>query len=321
MSEVVFVAWRRASVRTVELAERLGAELIVVRDRPPYLRAYLETGRLLEEKRPRVVIVQLPQGPLLYRVARLRDRLGFRLVADVHTAMVVYDGWKGVVLNRPFLRYLRRADLVLVHNEPLARLLDARLGLRDRLMVVYDPPARLEPRAAYEGLEPRSYILLPASWAPDEDVEGVVRAYCDAAPRLRLVVTGDYRRRGARPPVCRGVVYTGFVERSVYNWLVSNARIVIAETRREYTFLRSAWEALSAGRPALIASTETLRSIYRGYSGFYESPEGLRRLLSRVDELTPILEDEFAALRAELLRESEEMLERLRARLEELSRR
>lgn len=319
--EAVFVAWRRASVRTVELAEKLGIELLVVEDRPPYIRAYLETGRLLKAKKPRVVIVQLPQGPLLYRVARLKEKLGFRLVADVHTAMVVYDGWKGVVLNRPFLRYLRRADLVLVHNEPLARLLDAKLGVRDKLMVVYDPPARLEPRTAYEGLEPLEYILVPASWAPDEDIAGVVKAYCASGLRaLKLVVTGDYRRRGVKPPACNGVVYTGFVERRVYNWLVSNARLVIAETRREYTFLRSAWEALTAGRPALIASTETLRSIYRGYRGFYSSTDELRGMLSRVEEYTPILEKEFSVLRERLLRDSMSMLERLKARLEELAR-
>ncbi|AEM38447.1 hypothetical protein Pyrfu_0577 [Pyrolobus fumarii 1A] len=322
----VFVAWRRISARTRDLAGSLRAKLVFIRSGPPYIRACIETKRVLEELRPQTVIVQLPQGPLLYRVAQLRDRLGYVLVADVHTAMVVHDTLKSLVLNKPFTRYLRRADIVVVHNRLVARLVEEKIGVEpSRILVVYDPPPRMEPvEEPPFAKELGEFILVPAGWAADEPLEEIVEAFCasKASSKYRLVLTGDYgraRRRATRiASMCRAVMLTGFLPAPQYNWLVRNATAVIAATLREYTFLRAAWEAIVLHKPLLASRTRTMEDLLGAdYPGLFNPRSGdLERLLGGLAEGNLIEE-----LRASVARLAERLVPEQRSMLEELDRR
>ena len=74
---IVFIAWSKLSRRSRDLARELNAEIIFFADKPPYLSAFKRTRKFLENERPGVVFVQLPQGPLLWLVLRLSKKTWF----------------------------------------------------------------------------------------------------------------------------------------------------------------------------------------------------------------------------------------------------
>lgn len=327
----VFVAWSRLSRRTRDLASALGLKLLFLPYRPPYLKAIVYTKRILLEEKPELVFVQLPQGPLLYTVLRLRDRLGYRVVADVHSGFIVYASLKEWLLNSPFKRLLRRVDLVLSHNEAFTKLLvEKSLVLKSRVLTVYDPLPDLsgsEPPPL--GLEPASYILVPASWAPDEPLWEIVKGFLESGVQgsFKLVVTGDYRRRLELAGRIRRlaeeysrVVLTGFLPRPQYNWLLLNAQLIVAATVKEYTMLSAIWEAVAARRPFMATTTRTLERILGSSYPCLTPPtvEGFKKAFPRCVELDSagrsVVEDTIVKLR-EL---SYSSMERLREAIREL---
>ena len=267
-NNAAFVAWSRLSRRTRDLARILGADLIFLPYGPPYLRAWRETARLLGSKAYDVVFAQLPQGPLLLRLATLSGRLGFKLVADVHTGFVVYDGLRGWILNRPFLSLLRAASAVLAHNRCVAGILQSRLGI-GRVYIAYDPlPVLPEPEEPpFHGeLESEPFIVVPASWAGDEPLEYIARSIAQLEGKLRLVVTGDWARSPRRARRLKRIlggrlVLTGYLPEPQYSWVIRNSLAVVAATRRECTVLSALWEAVSAGKLAIVSSTSTLQEL------------------------------------------------------------
>ena len=329
---LVFVAWSRLSTRTRNLAYHLGAELFFVQDRPPYISAWIKTGRLTEA-RPDVVLVQLPQGPLLYRVLGLAKRRGFRVVADVHTGFLVYDSAKSWLLNAPFARLLQRTSLVVVHNEDLAMLARRKYKLSsDKVMVVYDPPPRPIEPAPIDYLANREIVLVPASWARDEPLDYIVREYVNSpvCNDYVLVITGDpgrnkklyYRVKEvlrAEKTCSNNVVLAGFVPSNQYEWLLRNSSAVIAATRREYTVLSSLWESIHHGRLVLVSRTRTLANLLGDdYPCFFTlSPGSLRSTLSNCLGDEKVLEH-VGRVFEELRQRALNTLHRLRLRLYEL---
>ncbi len=277
-ANTVFVAWSRLSRRTRDLAEVLGLSLFFVPDGPPYLRAWIETKRYLEKTLPCIVLVQLPQGPLLYRVAKLSKKIGYRVLADTHTRFIYPDSIASKLLNSPFVRYLKDTELVIVHNPPVKQLLLRKLkGLSEqKVLVVYDPlpkkPQYLK-KPGIPQIDEEPFIAVPASWAPDEPLDVLVRGFLRSAIKndYRLVITGDpsrnrklYKRimQALRDKSDRErVIISGFLSEHEYAWLLSYTKAVIAITKREYTMLSAIWEAVAYNKPLIVSDTATLRSI------------------------------------------------------------
>ncbi len=268
--QIALIAWARLSRRTRDLAQVLGAKLIFIPDMPPYLRAWIETKHILEKLRPKLVIAQLPQGPLLWRVLNLSKRLKYRVVADVHTSFVVHDSLKGLFLNRPFQHLLGEADLLMAHNEPQAKLIETMAGIsREKILIVYDPlpipPKTEEP--PIEILRRKEYILLPASWASDEPIYEIVKIYIELGLNYILVLTNNphrnkrFYKKLQKIIKNKPIILTGYLPIRQYAWVFQNAKAIIAATKREYTMLSSIWEAVAYKKPFLVLQTKTLKEI------------------------------------------------------------
>ena len=116
------------------------------------------------------------------------------------------------------------------------------------------------------------YLLLPASWSPDEPLDRLVRGYSASrmVDRYRLVITGDYRRndrmfRRVLRIVNSGrlrnsILITGYLPYDRYVDLLRGAAAVVAVTTREYTMLSSIWEAVACGKPFITVDTMSIRS-------------------------------------------------------------
>jgi len=293
----VFIAWRRLSRRTLLLSGELGLETFFVPGSPPYLRAAWTTWRYLVTRKPPVVFVQLPQGPLLAEVVEVSRRAGLKVVADVHTGFIYPTSLKGYALNRPFHTYLRRVDLVLAHNVLQADLVKRRAGVpSERVVLVYDPVPRIpegtrSPRL--DDVDLGRSVVLPASWAVDEPLDYITREFLESEVSRDhvLVITGSWRRnkklyRKLREVVRKGraedrVILTGYLPDEEYYHLIRHCKAIVAVSSREYTLPHVLWEAVAAERLFITLRTETLLAeVGRDYPCSFTMREGsLREVL------------------------------------------
>jgi glycosyltransferase involved in cell wall biosynthesis len=263
LAERIYIAWRTRVGRDIGIRTRwlpviLRAKLYLLTGAPPYLRQVANTIRAILWNKPKLVIAELPQGPLLLLLSILKFILRFKLVVDVHTAFLIYDDWKGVLLNKPFTPLLQSADLIIVHNSEIFKLLPKRLT--KRAILVYDPPRKL-----IKSQDESDYILLPASWRSDEPLEYILEEFLAANIKAPLVVTGDYKRREHLYHKYRNtphIVFTGYLNNEEYLTTLSRAKAVIVTTTREYTLLSAGWEAIYAEKIAIVSETKTLKRLF-----------------------------------------------------------
>lgn len=328
----VFLAWGRIGRRTKELAGVLKARLIYIPDKPPYLRAWSKTSRILREVSPRTVILQLPQGPLLLRAVMLKKKLGYSLVADVHTGFSVYESWKNLILNKPFHNLLKYCELVIAHNDPFREHLIKNKKIDPkRAITVYDPFPRIPKhlkKPTNIDIESYEYIVFPAAWDPDENLEFTVKEYLSsiASKQYKFVITGNYHRRIKLAEKIRSIsdkiILTGFIKSEEYYWILKNSKLIITGTTREYTMLSSIWEAVALEKPFVTNYTQTLKNILGKNTLYYTYHEGsLKKLLDTCLKSRGCiidLQERVKALKKKMLMLSRNSIEKLEKIINEI---
>ncbi|MEM3703592.1 MAG: hypothetical protein QXX79_04125 [Candidatus Bathyarchaeia archaeon] len=262
MALIAFVAWSKLSKRTKLIAEALGIDLWFFKDHAPYMRNIYKT--LSMGRRAKALLVQLPQGPLLAEAMFLKERFGCKLFADVHTAFLVEENVKGIILNKPFRSLLKHVDVAIAHNA-----CEASLMPRDKTIVVYDPWVVMERHnpPSTDG----NYLVMPCSFHSDEPVENVLSAA--AKSNIKMYVTGDWRKRPRLMQLYKrfsNITFTGFLPEEEYLNLLAGCRGMVAATKREYTTLCAAWEALAFNKPLALSNTKALKQTFDGYAAFFD---------------------------------------------------
>lgn len=329
--KIVAIAWSKLSRRTVSLSRELDAKLVFIPDKAPYLLALQKTDMFLKSQHPDVVLVQLPQGPLLWKAIQASNKIDFKVVADVHTGFIYNTTLKEVLLNRPFHKLLRRTDLVLSHNPMQKDLILERLKLeKGKVMLIYDPLIKLPQNLVQpklNGIIPRNYIVLPASWAPDEPLDYVVNEFIKSSisEECKLVITNEFRRNMPlyrrisnilkQKNALEKILLSGYLQSLEYYWLLKNSRFLIAVTRREYTMLSAIWEAVSSEVPFVASKTKTLKTIIGEYPFFFWFREGdLKKLFDKIKHET-FDADTISNVLIKLKIMSQSSIEELRKRL------
>lgn len=261
------MAWRRLSRRSQLLSEALGAELLFFPDRIPYIRAAYRTMNAISMKTPDVVIVQLPQGPLLLEAIVLRAFKHFKVIADVHTGFLMRWEWKSLLLNTPFKGLLGKCDAVAIHNEKMRELLPD--GAKAKAIVVYDPWFMI--KLVHSEPSKEAYLVFPASYHPDEPLEEVLSAVRVLCPDVKIKITGNWRRLPeVKQLETENITFTGYLTNEEYEQLIANATGIISGTKEEYTTLMSAWEAVAYRKPLAITDSQALRESYGAYPTYYD---------------------------------------------------
>ncbi len=327
------LVWSRMTRRSRDIAKQLNIELYHIGDRPPYIRAWLATPRIFREAggRDSCIILQLPPGPAVMRATMIRERP--KLLCDCHTGMFHYRNFKDYILNRPFRRFLRKCDGILVHNPESKELLSHLLGdskMRDEIHVIYDPlPLAAETRRPENLRIEWEYLVLPASWDADENLYAAIRGYLlSPAPKnnVKLVVTGDPGRRLRRERRLRRlleensslVVLAGYQPYESYMWLIQHSLAVIALTNWEYTVLSVVWEAALYRKPILYARTRTLANLFSGtdsesLSYEVDNPESMSKAIEWIMEHRDSLNAVGDRMGRKLVKLSRESMHRLRS--------
>ncbi|MBS7620678.1 glycosyltransferase [Candidatus Bathyarchaeota archaeon] len=314
--EIGIIAWKKLSRRSQLLSKAVNAKLWFFPDKVPYIRAFLDTLRVVVRENPRIIIVQLPQGPLLFEALLLKMLKKCEVVADVHTGFLVSTGWKGLLLNFLFVKFLRYADLILVHNSFQLHLIPC--SLRIKTLVVFDPWYLIsdeENRIDKQG----DYIVFPSSFAPDEPLEEVLKSIEFFDIPVKMYITGDWSKK---PEIIKHasdkVIFTGYLTNEEYYKLLSNAAAVLTGTKREYTSLMSAWEAVAYAKPLALTETGTLKSLFSGYAVFYDwkDSKSIANAIKSVLSLKPnmLIREELKLRTLESIKMLNQRLKRLRTR-------
>jgi len=265
---IVIVAWKGLSRRSELLSKALNAKLWFFPDDAPYIQAFFRTLRKTMTEKPKIIIVQLPQGPLLLEALLLRKLTKCKIVADVHTGFLIASNWRGLLLNSPFIKFLRNADLIILHNDFELNLIPS--NLREKTLIVFDPWYLIADISKQNGEKRNDYIVFPSSFAPDEPLEEVIRSVKSSNINVKIYITGNWKRY---PKIIKyaseNIIFTGYLPTKDYYQLISNATGIITGTKREYTSLMSAWEALAYAKPLALTETRTLRTLFENYAIFY----------------------------------------------------
>ena len=263
------VVWKKLSRRSELLAETLGAKLWFFKDKLPYARAAFRTLRNTISQKPKIMIVQLPQGPLLLEAYLLKKLIGCKVIADVHTGFLVNTDWKGLVLNAPFVKLLRTADVIIAHNETQLSLIPAKV--KNKTIVVYDPWYVIVDQKAKSRSTQGGYIVFPASFASDEPLEEVIESINAFNVDVKMYITGNWKRKPEiKKYASERIQFTGFLPSEEFNSLMANSTAVVTGTKREYTSLMSGWEAVAYGKPLALTATQTLKNLFWDYAIFYD---------------------------------------------------
>ena len=232
-----------------------------------YFVQFAMTLWVLARLRPKRVVCMLPPFPALVACliyATLRRAV---LVGDVHTYPLVSRTW------RPFLGVtawlLRRGKGAVVTNEANAAILRE---LDVHTLVLDDTPV-LTPGRETDPEPGARTVLVPASFDPDEPIEGIVEA-ATKCPDIDVVITGrDDTGRTAGLTVPENVRFAGFVSRGDYEQLLADATAVCSLTTLENCMQQAGYEAMAWGRPLVTSDTYDLRN-YFGDAAVFSEPDG-----------------------------------------------
>ena len=241
-----------------------------------------DTARLLRERRPRFVYVQLPPVFPLLQAWWYARRTGAQVIADNHTSIL--DGrWRLFHwLQKPLARRIR---INLAHNEANAALLRGWNAAGVMLLKspavtageILDPAADLSAFRENLAAPGRIRVLMVNRFAVD-DAWREVFAAAHITPEARFFVTGDPARADVTPDqVPDNVVLTGLLPKPVFIALMAACDVTLSLTLRPDTLLWSIRESLALGRPFVASRSPVMLAEFDGLGLFTDHrPEDMR---------------------------------------------
>jgi glycosyltransferase involved in cell wall biosynthesis len=250
-----FISWT-PHPRANAIADAIAAELYNPtpgkRNWPAPLRYTIQsvaTAIYVNRVRPSDIFFTNPPAVAGLAMVPLARLVGARVWSDSHSGAFNDPRWMRFArLNNWVMRHCAG---VIVTNRPLAELVRASGG---RPFVVNLVASRPQPRRA--GL--RQTIVAPLSYRFDEPVEELLQAAA-MAPEVHLTITGRAPEWVVQraPDNC---TLTGWLSRSDYDALLSQASGMACLTSRELTAQMGAFEAIEHGIPILASGTAVLRA-------------------------------------------------------------
>ncbi|MDZ7675010.1 MAG: glycosyltransferase [Acidimicrobiales bacterium] len=291
---VAFLAWTPVGGRSADIAEAMGGVAWCDYDErrrgwrtaERYLRSAVRQAVWLARHRPASVIATNPPifcGLVAFAYARLA-RAPF--VLDSHPSAFGYKASRQGRVTQPIHRQLvRRSNAVLVTTEKPARTVSAWGG---RPLLVHEPPARLEIRTRPPRRRPLFSFI--NTFASDEPTAEVVEA-ARLVPEVDVAITGRISRAPRElldaPP--DNVEFVGWLDAAGYEDLLVRSTAVVSLTTEPTSVMRSAYEAVYAGRPLVLTDTEVLRELFPDAVFTRNDPDALahavRDVLDRQREL------------------------------------
>jgi glycosyltransferase involved in cell wall biosynthesis len=298
MKPVLAITWERHR-RMNELSDWLGVNLRILESKHRGLRRYLAlawtTFWILARERPSRVFIQNPSLVLATLVLLLRPFFGrYRVVMDAHNEAVT--PFSVTVWPIPWLarRAMRKADITIVTNEALAKIVRAAGGrplvLPDRL-----PTAPIAPRAV--PLTDELQVMVVATYAADEPITDILESARLLGAGYRFIFTGNPKKLSTetREGAPANVRFAGFVPEHDYWQLMADSHVMLDLTLKPNCLVCGAYEALALQKPMVLTGNPASRDLFERVALFPASERAadiaatLRELRTRYDALLPQL--------------------------------
>jgi len=260
----IWLTWERQP-RNRSMARELGIPLYeIVRAGGRLRRQWAsarETWRVLRSARPEAVFASNPSLVLTLLLLAWRPLLRYRLASDAHYGgIVAVNGGRVVQIVLDFIN--RVTDLTIVttdgHADIVHRLGGTALVCPDPLPDLPDEVI-LPPALASGG----PTVLFICSFDRDEPFADVFEAAESlAADGFRIFVSGRYARVGLSPEGVPHVTLLGYVDSATYDGYLRHVDVVLDLTTWEDCLVCGAYEAMAAGRPAVLSTTSALTRLF-----------------------------------------------------------
>lgn len=230
-----------------------------------YFFCTLATIKLLLVRKPRIVIHQSPSIFLAMLIAMLRPIFKYKVVMDVHNAGVRPAEGKYKILNWLARFSLKRADLVIFHNNIVASSVpDVQ---RNRVIVLADPlpAADLRSGSSVHSTHEKFKVLFICRWAEDEPYEEVLKAASVLAKgdyKIEITCTGKVPSKVLSQSMPVNVCLAGFVSNTEYSALLNSTHCVLALTTRKDSLNCAAYEGMAHEKPTILSNSPLLKRFF-----------------------------------------------------------
>lgn len=303
MNKRIWITWENQR-RSRELAAHFDCRFFVFQESGPlrYPRVIVRTIATLLRERPAILFVQNPSMVLAALAVAVGVFAPLKVVVDRHTTFLLNYQGPDTLPVRAFRLLswltLRYADLTLVTNEPLARLVREAGG---RVLVLPDkvPLLQTEASSRYPVDTSVPSVMFVCSFASDEPIEEVISAARILAGNtpFHLYVTGRPRPSFEQimkqaPPQVR---FTGFISDHEYVSMLQQVDVVMVLTTSDCTMLCGCYEAVAAAKPLVTSDKDVLRNYFVG--ALFTQPhaaaiaDALSSAIAKRDELKEVIRE------------------------------
>jgi glycosyltransferase involved in cell wall biosynthesis len=315
----IFLAWSFPTRRSVTLSESLEAKLIFLNGERKnifsrifhYFLLSIKTLKALKSEKTDFVFVQNPPIYSLFPVFLYAKWYGKNYIIDSHTGTFIVEKIHHhlfFLMHRYFSKF---ACALLLHNEDLSHIgkywRAPYFILEDRIPGFEISQTKREEKESFN-------LVVICSYSSDEPIAEILQA-SQKLHDIHFYLTGDFRklRRDLRNTDSSSITFTGYLEERKYIKLLQDADAIMVLTKRPYTLLCGAYEAVAVGRPLITSNLPLLRRHFNKGTIHVENTAegieaGIREGFSRLEHLRK----ESVELREEKEREWNEKFEILK---------
>lgn len=247
-------------------------------------------------RRPRVLLVQSPSIVLAAFATALRRVAGYRIIVDAHNEAVEPYIHPSRAIKALVDWTMRRADLTIVTNSHLAKVVVARGG---RPLVLPDPlPSPPAGQATELGGD--FNVVVIATFAADEPLPCIFECAATLLSDAHFHVTGNSRRmsRELRALVPANVRLTGFLDDEAYWALLRGADAILDLTLMDNCLVCGAYEAIAVDKPLIVSDNPASRELFGEMGELVDNTTtGLFEAISRLRSRSSIFNSGGAARR------------------------
>jgi glycosyltransferase involved in cell wall biosynthesis len=280
----MFIAFSSVASRSRRIASKLNIPLIFYRDRFPYVFSSILTIIKILRAKPKSVILQLTQGPILFLFIILKKLIKFKLIGDVHSGFLIYLNLKGKILNFTFSKLIDNLDLIIVHNKEILKI----ISKKNKTFLLYDP--LINDVEELKIRKNKTFVFVPIMKKPDEPIRELIKASEELKSDFLFISTGKK---------IENIKYLGYLSYENYLKVLKTCDIVLALTKREFTLLSIIFEAISLGKPIIASETLTIKNFLKD-NALYTNHENLAEKIKEMKMKKEIYKERITKIRNEI---------------------
>lgn len=267
-SDKIFIEWSEYGSRTDSLAHAVGAKPIhigkinkhrnIIYSFFTYLPKTLKNYKMIKQSKSRIVYISNTNWIIAFVNLIFSYLFEHKLVFDSHSCAFDHKFIKYPLFLSKY--FAKKADLSIITNEAHYNLLTS---LGAKALIISDIPFE-DKLFTNEKIKLSSLlnICYICTFSADEPYVEVFEA-ARQNDKVKIYVTGDYKKVQINPSNYPNVHFTGFLSNEDYKKYLNNVDVIMTLTTRENTMQRAGSEAISVGKPLITSDTKMLRNYFK----------------------------------------------------------